>query len=323
MLRINRHTRIEDAEGKKHTWGWIETEFQNAFKDEIVRGLKDKVDHEVRSDRKEFWDWCWKGVKDENWLIAKPDKLLKVTEEVDANYTDLLAENKNELRDAVAKVFGYDHKKLLDLAKWLNVKTCPYCNMQYTLYVHGQTKKARMAKFQFDHFYDKAEYPMLSMSLCNLIPSCASCNQGKSKGKLGLEFHPYHAAIKDAFHFEVEKPVPLWEGSDADVSKIQMVANDGYDLGDFNKMFHVERLYQRHKDEARDTFARAYADTYYKVRENFGFLKDKKLKERIIMGCPPDEEDIDKRPLTKLKQDLWKQAKGIDWRKMSSRKQSI
>ena len=102
-----------------------------------------------------------------------------------------------------------------------------------------------------------------------------------------------------------------------------MVANDGYDLGDFNKMFHVERLYQRHKDEARDTFARAYAATYYKVRENFGFLKDKKLKERIIMGCPPDEEDIDKRPLTKLKQDLWKQAKGIDWRKMSSRKQSI
>ena len=323
MLQINRHKEIEDWEGDKHTWEWIEKEHQKAFKDEIVQGLKAKEDQESRQDRKMFWEWCRKGVEVENLLIAKPDKLKIVTEDVDVKYKALLEENENELRKEVAKVFGYDHKKLLDLAKWLNVKTCPYCNMQYTLYVHGQTKKLKMAKFQFDHFYDKADYPMLSMSLYNLVPSCASCNQGKSKGKLGLEFHPYYAAIKDAFHFEVEKPVPLWEGSDADVLDIQMVANDGYDLGEFNRMFHVERLYQRHKDEAVDTFTRAYADTYYNKVDNFRFLKDKKLKERIIMGCPPDEEDIDKRPLTKLKQDLWKQAKGIDWRKMSSRKQSI
>lgn len=316
MLRINKDDKRTGWDGIERTWDDIEKAFETAWKGDIVKAIKSRIRNAKRAgntDREAFWQWCLTEVEG-GLLIAKPEKLRDITDVVDGNYKDLLSRNKYRLRNDVWKVFGYKHYKLIDLACWLNVKTCPYCNMQYTLYLHGQTKKSKMAKFQFDHFYDKAEYPMLSMSLYNLIPSCASCNQGKSKGKLGLEFHPYHAAIKDTFHFEVEKPVPLWEGSDAAVPEIKMVANAGYNLQKYQKMFHTERLYQHHKDEARDTFTRAYADSYYSYRRNFDFLTDKQLARRIWMGFYPDEEDIDKRPLTKLKQDLWKQAKGIDWK---------
>ncbi len=310
MLQINAAGTRAGWTGAELSWTDIETSFKSmTWKDGIISGLENAYLNETRDDRRRFWEWCKQGA--EEWLTAKPDVLERVTEKVDSEYKELLKENDYELRNQVKAIYDYKHEKLIDLAEWLNVKTCPYCNMQYMLFMKGQTKKKTMAKFQFDHFYSRADYPMLSMSLYNLIPSCASCNQGKSAGKLSLQFHPYYAAIKDAFRFEVEDPVVLWEGNDSEVPEIAMVANEGYDLADYERMFHVQKLYQHHKDVARETFARAYADTYYNESDNFAFLTDRDLKERMLMGGYPDEKDIDKRPLTKLRQDLWKQAKGI------------
>ncbi len=309
MLQINAHKKRKGFDGEIRSWRKIERDFKKLYAEKIDQALKtlrDKSDAKYHS----LLDWCIE--KTPNWLTDKPTKLEKVKNEVDEKYKALLSENK-KFRDELLVAYGYEHSNLLELARWLNVKTCPYCNMQYTLcaeaYKDGELVE-KMAKFQYDHFFDKAEYPMLSMSLYNLIPSCASCNQGKSKRPLSMAFHPYSTAIKDTFRFRVKDPSDLLAGGDDEKIKIKLVPQKPVDVDAYNEMFHIESLYQRHRDVAREVFARAYVDSYYEDGSNFEFLKDSNFMERLEKGFYPDEEDIDKRPLTKLQQDLWNQAKG-------------
>ncbi len=309
MLQINAHKKRKGLDGEIRSWRKIERDFKKLYAEKINQALKTLRD---KSDAKyhPLLDWCIE--KTPNWLTDKPTKLEKVKNEVDEKYKALLSENK-KFRDELLGAYGYEHSNLLELARWLNVKTCPYCNMQYTLcaeaYKDGKLVE-KMAKFQYDHFFDKAEYPMLSMSLYNLIPSCASCNQGKSKRPLSMAFHPYSTAIKDTFRFRVKDPSDLLAGGDDEKIEIKLVPQKPVDVDAYNEMFHIESLYQRHRDVAREVFARAYVDPYYEDGSNFEFLKDSNFMERLEKGFYPYEEDIDKRPLTKLQQDLWKQAKG-------------
>ena len=57
----------------------------------------------------------------------------------------------------------------------LNIDVCPYCNRQYIFTIHKGNGRP-----QIDHFYPQEEYPYLSCSLYNFIPSCAQCNHQKS-----------------------------------------------------------------------------------------------------------------------------------------------
>ncbi len=316
MQQINIESDRIGFDGVRRSWNEIERAHKHRFCAEIRKRLKELVEDETKNpnpDKKriKFLKWCWKNTS--AWMVAKPIELKKVKDEVQNSYRFLLVDA--TFHKKVADAYGYAPRKLLNLAKMLNIKTCPYCNMQYTLYAaayeEDSEKTEEIAKFQFDHFFPQSDYPMLSMSLYNLIPSCASCNQGKSnRTTLNLDFHPYHASIADKFHFRVSNPTKLWMGSDRDVPKIELVPDTHHDISSYNTMFKIEMLYQRHKDVAREVFARAYADKYYKDVANFPFLFDVKLKERIKKGFYPDIIDINKRPLTKLQQDLWHQAKG-------------
>lgn len=48
----------------------------------------------------------------------------------------------------------------------LDLKTCPYCNRNYTFIVDEESGKLRP---ELDHFYPKSIYPFLAMSFYNLI----------------------------------------------------------------------------------------------------------------------------------------------------------
>lgn len=104
---------------------------------------------------------------------------------------------KNEADKLLEKLFGYDDfidgiiepfenessDVFLRLKEWnaysftesLGVDVCPYCNRQYVF-----TLKKGNGRPEIDHFYPKVEYPYLSCSLSNFIPSCHSCNHKKS-----------------------------------------------------------------------------------------------------------------------------------------------
>lgn len=208
---------------------------------------------------------------------------------------------------------GYRDNKLRQLAAKLNIKSCPYCNMHYTLFAEeGEGVTKMMTKFQYDHFFDKAEYPFLCMSLYNLIPSCGVCNQGKSKGHLSLRFHPYVTDISSLFHFEVKEPKALYSGAKKDKIALHLVADTATpdELQQYEKMFHLQMLYRRHGDIAQEVFDKAYEEPYYTDADSFSFLKGVSLDylQRLTYGVYLNKEDIDKRPMNKYIQDLRKQA---------------
>lgn len=56
-----------------------------------------------------------------------------------------------------------------------NLRVCPYCGMEYIGSRGNQVLDA-----QLDHFFSKSLFPAFSICLYNLVPSCATCNNGKS-----------------------------------------------------------------------------------------------------------------------------------------------
>ena len=165
-----------------------------------------------------------------------------------------------------------------------------------------------MAKLQFDHFFDKATYPFLSMSLYNLIPSCPVCNQGKANRLLTLDFHPYYADIGNLFKFEVKDPLSLYIATNTDQVELELVEQTDISVKPFDRTFHIKKLYERHKNVAQEEFAKAYMNYYYGYPDFFGFIEDRDLQSRLIYGHYHDKDNINDRPMSKFKQDLWEQA---------------
>lgn len=254
-----------------------------------------------------------------------PDKLNAILfykpKEIEENKAHFAIIKKyDKLKTAIEDAFYYKEfrkKELVELAKMLNVKVCPYCNMQYTLYAEekdGEETEDELAKFQFDHFISKTDYPMFSMSLYNLIPSCAVCNHGKRNGELPVELNPYYNDIHKLFHFEVKMPLPLLMGKkEKDAIKIDVVCNDiknGNDVTIYDDTFHISTLYSRHKDIVQEIYDKTYIAS---SAENLARLlkTDKKRLSELWYGTYLSEKDIEKRPLTKFIQDIKKQSESI------------
>lgn len=239
-------------------------------------------------------------------LTAFPSQLSIYAAHYRAMYRSIASKRQAKVRGKILTAFNYEKYRknvLVTLDKTLNVKTCPYCNMHYTLYAEEGTKsKDRLTKLQFDHYIDKSMHPMLSMSFYNLIPSCAFCNQGKSKKPLPTKFNPYSRAISSAFRFEVDNPLGFFSGSSTkDVVALKLVPKLGYtnqDIDTFDSVFHLKALYGRHKDIVREVFDRAYTETYYcNPSSNFTKLgkEAQAYIEKLWYGVSLKEQDIESR----------------------------
>lgn len=319
------------VDGEKYTKEDIENWYIGKDNAGIVDPISSKIKSEMQSihyRRCRKVDSLLREIENnvEQILLSSPEDLLKWTERIDHDFPGVFSttkKNKTQATNLGKKVydaFRYDNyrkNKLIDLAKKLNVKCCPYCNMHYTLYAEkGKTRADELTKFQFDHFYAKSKYPMLSMSLYNLIPSCAVCNQGKSDANLSLDYNPYYSNIYKQFSFMVHDPIGLFCGErikDEIEIDIQQNGVNKNDLDDFIDTFHLKTLYQRHGDIAQETFDKAYEKPYYQQPSNFSWLSNSSPEyiQQLWMGVYPNEKDIEKRPMSKFIQDLWRQASDI------------
>ena len=92
------------------------------------------------------------------------------------------------------------------LAKKLNIRTCLYCNRNYTLTViKGIRTTDKITRPEFDHYFDKGENPLLSLSIYNIIPSCKTCNsslKGRIKFKLNQNVHPYIDNVINEYEYK-------------------------------------------------------------------------------------------------------------------------
>ena len=194
-----------------------------------------------------------------------------------------------------------------DLAKKLNVNVCPYCNRNYTFTTTNSKKNTRP---DFDHFYSKEKYPILALSFYNLIPSCILCNsrlKGRKEFTLKTHLHPYQESFNDYAKFSYKV-----------VNSDFLYTEDGFELElnttnnraeNIKKDFALDVLYSRHKDivleliQKREIYPDSYIDELMKNYSGTIFSSRDELMRLITCGYV-NNEDINKRPLSKLIKDI-------------------
>lgn len=182
----------------------------------------------------------------------------------------------------------------------LGLKTCPYCNRNYTFIVNDESGKLRP---EIDHFYPKSIYPFLAMSFYNLIPSCPICNHTKSNTVTDDLENPYDTR-KDSYSF-------TYTPNNIDFATVE---NEKYDFDSFEikvsgnqtniELFKLEELYKQHKDIVLELLIKKayYPESYIQELSDFGFTKDEIY--RYIFSNYSQDNDLHKRPLSKLTKDI-------------------
>lgn len=203
-----------------------------------------------------------------------------------------------------------------DAIKELGIRTCIYCNAEYMPIVkkRGQTYRCR---FEADHFFSKDKRPFLSISFYNLLPSCPFCNKAKSKNE--AKFYLYTNDQNDlspfSFSLDSSSVIEYMQIFNSEKLKITFTNSDDKDddlLKNHEKTFHINKLYQSFNDEAEEIIwkAKTMNDAYVdQLKKSFNsvFASLRADEIRYLYGFYDKEEDIHKRPLTKVKQDIAKQ----------------
>jgi len=235
-------------------------------------------------------------------LLATPDKLLEVAKKYE-RYNDKF---QNKYNNFTSKKEEYD---AYDLATKLQVNVCPYCNINPT-YTVITKKGKKLTRPEFDHFYDKATYPVLSLSFYNLIPSCHTCNatlKGTEKFSDTTHLNPYSESFDNVakFHLHIKDSTFYHkvEGFDIELDTQDERAKNNI------KSFELKELYKNHKGivldliQKQSIYNESYMDELLTQYEGTLFKNREDLQRLVSRGYISDEE-IGKRPLSKLIKDI-------------------
>ena len=312
------------VDGKEYTREYIHQWYLTTFEDAVKKRLEEL---EYNSQYKGQKDFVKKLISNLTLLLTgTPPKLKSFIDSLHSDYIKIASKKvykpymtkgkrrKQTFAKGLLHAMGYENyreSKLVELSRMLNIKVCPYCNHNFTLYIDILDKTNMKGLFQFDHFYDKSDYPYLSMSLYNLIPSCSYCNHQKRTTQLDIRYNPYFKAISEEFHFKVVDSFQLRSGKKGadkiDIKIERNVSRQGVD--ELQNDLHLEEQYGRHRDIVQEIYDKVYNETYY--RNMLTCIPDED-REKLLnqwLGIPLDKNDIDKRPLTKFCQDVLKQAR--------------
>jgi len=205
----------------------------------------------------------------------------------------------------------YQRLKKADFVKRINIKVCSYCNRNYIFNFIKNNKQEATA--QLDHFFDKKKYPYLSVSLFNLVPSCSTCNQRKSSKEENI-FYPYLESFNDCAKFKYggiktdeENKLDFFDSKRLSL-KIEATKNNNK-VDKHIEVFNLKKLYNEHTDIVselilkRQIYSDSYIDELFQLYEGTLFKNREDLLRLITCGYMSDE-DIDKRPLSKLIKDI-------------------
>lgn len=212
-------------------------------------------------------------------------------------YTSIIqsVENSKELRVRVIEHSG--------------IEVCPYCNRQY-VDVFKKIRKEYKAIAQLDHHYPKETFPLYGLTLYNFVPSCASCNQGKSTSYKEV-IYPFSktADIENEQPYFKTKPKNLDDLLGKTLPDIEYAFNDQIKT-DHANFFHHKNMYANHRSFAQQLLRAQRLDNEgYRQGINEIFKKAKihlepnDLKE-LLYGFNGSDEELLQKPLSKLARDL-------------------
>ncbi|AOO65737.1 hypothetical protein [Sulfurospirillum halorespirans] len=247
----------------------------------------------------------------EEVITAKPEKLHEIAMHYKGDTSfDFM---KNEYKKFTVKTDN-DTYDAYTLAQSLNVTVCPYCNRNYTFTVRSKNGSIRP---QFDHFYDKVMYPILALSFYNLIPSCPTCNasiKGRKQFSLTTHVHPYIEGFDDKARFALHvKDSSFYY--DEQGFDLKLGSNDAKAQKNIED-FALEEIYKNHKDIVLELIQKSvmYNESYIEeLMQNYEgtLFKNEEDLLRLIFGGYISDEDLGKRPLSKLTKDILEQLEII------------
>lgn len=206
----------------------------------------------------------------------------------------------------------------------LGIRACVYCNAQYAFAVSG---KYGYHNYELDHWKSKSRYPFLCTTFMNLQPCCATCNKKKSDKEPSedeevFRLFAYQVDVKyeSPVKFQLESGSVVKYLSKSEKEKkliVQFSCPDNPKLEKgFNHFFKINSLYQAHTDIAEELiwksqiYNRVIIEEYQKSFHKLGF-RESDFK-RLILGNYDQMQDIHKRPLSKMTQDIAMQLHIID-----------
>lgn len=204
-----------------------------------------------------------------------------------------------------------------ELVKKYEIKCCPYCNENY-IFNRKKSNGNIYAMAQLDHFYPRDKFPIFSVSLYNLVPSCSACNHIKFINSIGISPHDHKYDFSNMRISYIPQSSEWLD--DADKIKIQFKYNDNDEMFN-NKMecnlknMGIKSSYEKHTDYVQEILkkARIYGkEMRTNLLKEFPelFSSDEELL-KIIFSNYIETKDLLKRPLSKMTQDLLRELEII------------
>ena len=192
----------------------------------LYQKLKRLKDNETDENNKKIYSFLFKklttiikgGVEDLNRIIVEYELLMKeyrVSDIVDIKKVwgreRYNGKKERAMLEELKEVFVKEYNHFYDSEYWnayiflqeLDISICPYCSSQF-IFLYNNGKKTRAT---LDHYFDKATYPFLAISIFNLVPSCKVCNSDfKSTKEFTLvdNYSPYERKIVDKMEFSID-----------------------------------------------------------------------------------------------------------------------
>lgn len=250
----------------------------------------------------------------------------KILTEDQLNKTIKIKGKKMAFYEWIVWAMRYDDVRASEFIPYVNqlgIKACVYCNSQFAITVDDGTTADRHALYELDHYMPKSKYPFLCTSFYNLQPTCSCCNKTKSDDTKYEWFNLFttHEDELDPFVFKLndESEAKYWLSHDKKEIEVELTNSasakdsDKKQLDSEIKKLRINEIYAQHNDAIEELLwkTRIYDDNFLQVlREEFsslGFGEDDSEIKRFILGSYPNDEDIHKRPLAKVSQDVAKQ----------------
>lgn len=228
-----------------------------------------------------------------------------------------------KLKDIVFDCFGYNDFRCGSykfgsgivpdcVKKWcaysfvekIKIEVCPYCNKEYIPIIKTNNKY----RAEIDHFFPEAEYPFLSCSLFNFIPSCLVCNHHKNdaynkydnQGNIKLTIYPYTEGFEEIDgngkikKNAVFKAIPglgdLYKSKAVKLDYKNPLLKDKMEKS--NSAFLIEELYNTCQTELEDLLTRHRNYAYPKI-QNIMDMLSKDVQDKLSNLDIPKEQKED------------------------------
>jgi len=185
------------------------------------------------------------------------------------------------------------------------IHLCPYCKRNYINIVTIDKKKNDLhIKPDLDHYYAKALYPFLAISIENLIPSCQTCNSRLKKEKdFYIEKH-YQPLIKNEDIFE---QIEFGYLDDQIYIKNLEDFKNNQKAKNTIETFHIKEVYSSHHEvvfSLKNKYKRYTKANRTQLKKLLPTLTESVLLDIVFY----EYRHINKKtePLYKLKKDLYK-----------------